>query len=397
MSEMREAMASRRPEPVDIPGLDIPRAKRYSRTRLAVLLGSTLWSVVGLVWFASDRRASRLRSSVAAKAPDPRLTTPIFIAIATALSWLSGLPVAFLGGYVVERRFELTRQPVRGWLGDQAKGLLLAVALQSPLVSAAYAVIRRRPRDWWLVLSAASVPLAVVLSNLAPTLLMPLFNRFVPLRDEALAERIRALSQRAGVRISDVYEMDMSRQSEKPNALFTGLGNSKRIVLGDTLLGRFEADEVEAVVAHELGHQVHGDIWRLIGFGAGAGFGAAWLLARVAPPVLRRTAQRTGIDDVADAASLPVLALLMTAMGFVLMPIQAAFSRAMERRADRYALELTRDGAAYARAMERLAALALADPDPPRPVVLLLHSHPPIADRIRTARAADHHLQTHSP
>lgn len=390
-------MASRRPEPIEIPGLDIPKAKRYSRTRLAVLLASTLWSVARLAWFASDRRALRLRSSVAARVPDPRLTTPVFVVIITLLSWLSGLPSAFLGGYVVERRFGLTRQPVRGWLGDQAKGLLLAVTLQAPLVSAAYAVIRRRPRDWWLVLSAASVPLAVVLSNLAPTLLMPLFNTFVPLRDEAMAERIRALSQRAGVRTSDVYEMDMSRQSEKPNALFTGLGSSKRIVLGDTLLNRFAADEVEAVVAHELGHQVHGDIWRLIGFGAGTGFGAALLLARVAPPVLRRTAESTGVDEVADAASLPVLVLLMTAMGFVLMPIQAAFSRAMERRADRYALDLTRDGAAYARAMERLAALALADPDPPPPVVFLLYSHPPIADRIRTARAVERHLQTHSP
>jgi len=140
------------------------------------------------------------------------------------------------------------------------------------------------------------------------------------------------------------------------------------------------------VVAHELGHQIHGDIWRLIGFGAGAGFGAAWLLARVAPPVVRRTADHTAVQEVADVASLPILALLMTAMGFVLMPLQAAFSRAMERRADRYALELTRDGAAYARAMARLAVLALADPEPPRPVVLMLYSHPPVADRIRTAR-----------
>jgi STE24 endopeptidase len=386
-------MASRRPQPIDIPGLDIAKAKRYSRTRLAVLLASTLWSVARLVWFASDRRASRLQSSIEKRTPDARLTTPVFATLATAFSWLSSLPVAFLGGYVVERRFGLTRQPVRGWFGDQAKGLLLAVALQAPLLSAAYAVIRRRPRDWWLVLSAASVPLAVVLSNLAPTLLMPLFNIFVPLRDEALAKRIRVLSQRAGVRISDVYEMDMSRQSEKPNAMFTGLGASRRIVLGDTLLARFEDDEVAAVVAHELGHQVHGDIWRLIGFGAGAGFGAAWLLSRLSPPILRRTAHRTGVSALGDPASLPVLALLMTALGFVLMPIQAAFSRAMERRADRYALELTRDGAAYARAMERLAALALSDPDPPRPVVFMLYSHPPIAERIRTARAAERHFE----
>jgi STE24 endopeptidase len=265
---------------------------------------------------------------------------------------------------------------------------LLGILLQTLLLTAAYAVMRRRPRDWWLVLSGASVPLAVVLSNLAPVLLMPLFNRFQPLRDEALAARVRGLADRSGVRISDVYEMDMSRQSEKPNAMFTGVGNTKRIVLGDTLLAGFSDDEVEAVVAHELGHQVHADIWRLIGFGAGAGFGLAWLLSQVAPPVLRRTSDRTGVGEVADEASLPVLALLMTAMGVVMMPIQAAFSRAMERRADHFAVELTRNGEAYARAMEGLATQSLADPDPPRPVVVMLYSHPPIVDRIRAARDA---------
>ena len=379
-------MARRRAEGIEIPGLDVPRAKRYSRTRLAVLLGSTAWSTARLIWFVSDGRAARLKAAVAETAPDQRLVAPAFLALWAAFSWLSGLPVAFLGGYAVERRYGLTKQPMRSWFGDQVKGIVLAMAIQVPLVSAAYAVMRRRPRDWWLILPGAAVPLAVVFSNLAPTLLMPVFNAFVPLRDAALGERIRTMSQRAGVEISDVYEMDMSRQSEKPNALFIGLGNSKRIVLGDTLLERFEADEIEAVVAHELGHQVHGDIWRLIGFAAGAGFGAAWLLSRTAPPALRGSVARTGVQDVSDVASAPILALLLTGMGIILMPIQAAFSRAMERRADRYAIELTGDGAAYARAMERLASLALADPDPPRPVVFFLYSHPPIADRIQSAR-----------
>lgn len=180
--------------------------------------------------------------------------------------------------------------------------------------------------------------------------------------------------------------MDMSRQSEKPNAMFTGIGNTKRIVLGDTLLAGFADDEVEAVVAHELGHQVHGDIWRSIGFGASAGFGLAWLLARISPRVVRQSSGRTGVSDVGDEASLPILALLMTAMGFALMPVQAVFSRALERRADRFAIDLTRNGEAYASAMEKLAAQSLADPDPPRPVVVMLYSHPPVVDRIRVAR-----------
>jgi len=379
-------------ERIEIPGLDVAKAKRYSRTKLAVLLLSTLWTVARLLWFASDRRASRLRASIARGLPDRRLASAAFFASTTMLSWLSSLPIAYFGGHAVERRFGLTKQSTRGWLGDEAKGLLLGMLLQTPLVTGAYAVIRRRPRDWWLIIAGASVPLTVALSNLAPVLLMPLFNRFESLRDEALAARIRSLAGRSGVRISDVYEMDMSRQSEKPNAMFTGLGNTKRIVLGDTLLASFSEDEVEAVVAHELGHQVHGDIWRLIGFGAGAGFGAAWLLSQLGPLAVGRTREQTGVSDIGDEASLPILALLMTAIGLFLMPVQAALSRAMERRADRFAVELTRNGAAYARAMEGLAAQSLADPDPPRPVVVMLYSHPPIVERIRAARDVERHF-----
>ena len=384
-------MNSKKAQPEDdvaIPGLDVAKAKRYSRTKLAALLLSTLWTLARLAWFASDRRAARLQASIASGIPDRRLAAPAFFAATTALSWLSSLPVAYFGSHEVERRFGLTKQSSRGWLGDQAKSLLLGVLLQTPLLTGAYAVIRRRPRDWWLIIAGASVPLTVALSNLAPVLLMPLFNRFQPLRDEALAGQVRALAARGGVRISDVYEMDMSRQSEKPNAMFTGLGSTKRIVLGDTLLARFPPDQIEAIIAHELAHQVHGDIWRLIGFGAGAGFGMAWLLSRIAPLAVRRTSEQTGVSELADEASLPVLALLMTAMGFVLMPMQAAFSRAIERRADRFAVELTRNGEAYARAMEGLAAQSLADPDPPRPVVVMLYSHPPIVERIRAARDA---------
>ncbi|HYO30063.1 MAG TPA: M48 family metalloprotease [Thermomicrobiales bacterium] len=248
-------------------------------------------------------------------------------------------------------------------------------------------MIRRRPNDWWLVLSALTVPLSVLFGALAPVLIMPLFNTFEPLNDAALAERVRALAKRSGVRIADVYGVDMSRQTEKPNAFFAGLGRTKRIALGDTLTEKFPAAEVEGVVAHELGHQVHADIWKLIGFGSVTGFGTAWLLSRAAPPVLAGKAGETGVGDLGDEASYPVVALLLSLLGFGLAPVQAAFSRAIERQADTYALNLTGDGESYASAMARLASLSLADPDPPKPVVWFLYSHPPVADRIRRARS----------
>ena len=376
-------------ESIVIPGLDIPKAKRYSRIRLGLLGASLAWSVGSMAWFARQQRAKRLQQRIAEIVPDERLAAPAFLATVSAGTWLAGLPLAYVSGLAVERAFELTKQSTPDWFAEQVKGLAVGTALQTPLMTAAFVVIRRRPNDWWLILAGATVPLMVVLSNLAPVILMPLFNRFTPLNDERLREQLLTLTERSGVNVADIYEMDMSRQSEKPNAMFTGLGNTKRIVLGDTLLRDFTPDEIAGVVAHELGHQVHGDIWRLIAMGGTMGFGGAWLLSRLAPQAIAATSEETGVMKIGDEAAYPVLAILGTAIGFLAAPVQSAISRWMERRADRYAISLTRDPEAYAEAMERLAATALADPDPPRPVVVMLYSHPPIAERIRAARATN--------
>jgi STE24 endopeptidase len=374
-------------EAIVIPGLDIPKAKRYSRIRLGLLGASLAWSVGSMAWLARQQRAKRLQQRIAEVVPDERLTAPAYLATISAGSWLIGLPLAYVSGLVVERAFGLTKQSTPDWFAEQVKALAVGTALQTPLMTAAFIVIRRRPNDWWLILAGATVPLMVLLSNLAPVLLMPLFNTFTPLNDERLRAQLLALTERSGVRVADIYEMDMSRQSEKPNAMFTGLGNTKRIVLGDTLLRDFTPDEIAGVVAHELGHQVHGDIWRLIAMGGVMGFGGAWLLSELAPRAVAATTEQTGVTGVGDEAAYPLLAILGTGLGFLAAPTQAAISRWMERRADRYAIGLTRDPEGYAQAMERLAVTALADPDPPRPVVIMLYSHPPIAERIRAARA----------
>lgn len=374
-------------EHVVIPGLDVPRAKRYSHIRLGLLGVSLAWSVGSMAWLARRQRAKRLQQRVAELVPDQRLTAPVFLAAISAGTWLAGLPLAYVGGLVVERAFDLTKQSTGDWFAEQVKALAVGTALQTPLMTAAFIVIRRRPHDWWLILAGATVPLMVLLSNLAPVILMPLFNTFTPLRDEQLRAQLLTLAERSGVRVADVYEMDMSRQSEKPNAMFTGLGNTKRIVLGDTLLRDFTPEETAGVVAHELGHQVHGDIWWLIAVGGVMGFGGAWALHTLAPLMVDATRDQTGVTEVGDEAVYPMLVILGTALGLLAAPAQGAFSRWLERRADRYAIALTGDPEAYARALERLASASLADPDPPRAVVIMLASHPPIAERIRVARA----------
>jgi STE24 endopeptidase len=370
-----------------IPGLDVRRAKRHSRLRLALLLGRTAASSGLMAWFALSGRSARLRSAVDRRVPDGRLTAPAYLAVASAGAAAASLPFDAVRDLIVERRYGLSKQSTAGWAEDQLKGLVVNLIVGLPLVTGAHRVIRRRPRDWWLVLASATVPVSVVFAQLAPVVLMPIFNRFEMLQDEALQARIRSLSERAGVPIAAVFRMDMSRQTEKPNAFFAGLGRTKRIVLSDTLLNRFEPDEIEGVVAHELGHQVHGDIWRLMGLGLAVGYGVAFLAHRVTPRLVAATATRTGVTSLDDVASMPLLGLVLSSAAFAVSPLLAAASRAIEARTDRYALQLTGDADAYTRVLTKLAVQSLADPDPSRLVVFFLYSHPPIARRIAEARS----------
>lgn len=361
------------------------RAKRYNRIRLATLAGKSAWSAVGLGLFAFTGNSTRLKKTLEAFSPETRLVRPAFIASVIAANWLWDLPVGHLAGHRVERKYGLTKQTSRGWLRDQSVGLGVGLALAVPALTGANEVMRRRPRDWWIVLSAATIPVSVVLSNLAPVLIMPLFNKFEPLSDKDLAAQIEELAARSGMPIAGVYSMDMSRQTEKANAFFTGVGNTKRIVLADTMLHNFPENETMGVVAHELAHQVHRDMWTLMAMGTTTTLSVAWGVSKIGPGVVAWMNDTTGVETISDFAALPVLGLVAAAIGLSLTPLNSAISRFIERRADQFALEQTRDGRSYAETMARLGRQNLADPSPSRLVATLLYSHPPIAERIARA------------
>jgi len=366
------------------------RARRYSRLRewltLIGMLGSGLLSVVALTTGLSAWLRDRA-TRVAPRKLGPVMPYTIAVSV---LSFLASLPLSYAGGHLVERRFGLSNQGVRAWFAEQLKGLAVGLALGAPLAQGVYWLIRRYPRSWWALLSAAVVPLSVVLGSLAPVLILPIFNKFEPLRDRALGERMKRLAAAEGVKVADVLQMDMSRQTSKANAFFTGFGRTKRIVLGDTLLDAFTPDEVEVVVAHELGHQVHRDLWKGIGVGALTTVTTTYAVRRLAPLLFARIGPRAGLDPeqgAGDVAALPALLLLTGGASLVLSPLQNAWSRRLvEHTADRYALELTHDPDAFISAMEKLGRMNLADPAPPALVKYLLYSHPPLRERIAFAR-----------
>jgi STE24 endopeptidase len=323
---------------------------------------------------------------MAASAPAaaaPSLVIVLYVAVLLTLNELGSLPIALYSGFIVERRYGLSHETLTGWLRDQAKSLAVGLLLAAPFAVALYAVIRGYPQTWWAPAGALFALAIVGLANLAPVLLLPLFYTVKPLARESLRDRLIALAERAGARVLGAYEWGLAEKTTKANAALAGLGGTRRILVSDTMLAEYSDDEIEVVLAHEIAHHVHGDIWKGLLFESAlilAGFWVAsrTLAAAVAPLSL------TGPDDV---AGLPVLLLSAGAVSLVMLPAAYAMSRANERSADRFALRLTRNPAAFISAMRRLGAQNLAEEHPGRLTQWLFYSHPPIRERIAAAQA----------
>jgi len=239
------------------------------------------------------------------------------------------------------------------------------------------------PEGWWLAAGAIFAALIVGLTNVAPVLLVPLFYSVKPLAREALSMRLLRLAERAGARVLGAYEWGLGEKTKKANAALTGIGRTRRILVSDTMLAEYTDDEIEVVLAHELAHHVHGDIWKGIAFEAALIVTGFFLAARALSALVAPL--RLGGSD--DVAGLPLLLLAAGAVSLVLVPVRHTMSRAFERSADRFALDLTRNPAAFISAMRRLGAQNLAEDRPSRLVQLLFYSHPPLRERIAAAEA----------
>jgi len=300
------------------------------------------------------------------------------VAVAMVLGGLVELPVDFVEGFALERRYGLSEQTPGAWAIDRAKETGIGLAIGVPLVEALAALIGRFPTRWPLALAVATVPLSIGAAVVVPVYLAPLFNTFAPIQGP-IRERIVALAARYRAGDATVLTMDMGRRTVKANAYVTGLLGTKRIVIGDTLLENFAQDETMFVVAHELGHYVARDVWR--------GVALATAVSTATFAAARRLAERPGRDP-ASAAALARLAFAASSIGTALGPIAAAFSRSRERAADRFAIAATGDATAGVAAFERLRERNMAEDEQPRWMELLFSSHPSLGGRIARLRKA---------
>lgn len=292
-------------------------------------------------------------------------------------------PLDYISGFVLPHRYGQSTQSFGDWLKDQLKGLALGGVLGLIILLVIYGLLTVTPNTWWLWAAGVMLLFSVLLSNLAPVLIFPLFYKYKPLDDAELVARLTQLAERAGTRVNGVFAFDMSSKTVAANAALMGLGSTRRIVLGDTLVGQFTHDEIETVLAHELGHHVHRDLPLGILVQSGLTLIGFWL----ANAVMRWGVAYFGYSGLADPATLPLLIVALAVFGLVTMPLGNAWSRWREVLADRYALETTGKPQAFINAMTRLANQNLADAEPPAWVEFLLHSHPSINKRVALARS----------
>ena len=362
---------------------DTGDAARYHRLQLRLALVRVALTASFFVAVLASGAAHRLAATAASVATSPAAQVAIVAIVLGAAHALLGLPLAWLGGFHWPRRFGLLHQPLRSWLLDRAKAAGLGGVVALAGVEALYALLRTTSL-WWLGMAALAFAFSIVVTAVLPIWVLPLFYRLTPLADESLRTRLLALAGQAGVPALGVWVADQSRKSRTANAAVVGLGRTRRILLYDTLTASFRPEEIEAVLAHELGHHVHGDMRRGLLVQGALSLVMFWLADRA----LHAGVGLWGLSGPADPAGLAWLALIALVLGLVTAPLANGFSRFLERQADDFALALTRNPGGFIGAMERLASLNLAERRPHRLKELVLYSHPALDRRIARARAA---------
>ena len=291
-------------------------------------------------------------------------------------------PIGYYGGYILPHRYGLSTQSLKAWVLDLFKGLVLSLVLEAFVVELVYVLLAIQPQLWWLWVGLVLLFFTVIMANLAPILLLPLFYKFTPLPEGELTQRLLKLAEQAKTRVRGVFAMQMSHKTTAANAALMGLGNTRRIVVGDTMLDRYTPDEIEVVLAHELGHHVHHDIWKLIISQSVLTLVGLYLLNLV----LHLFVDMLHVYGwLADPATIPLVMVLTAVFGLVVMPLSNGLSRAIEYQADEYALQATKMIEPFKNAMTRLANQNLAEAEPSPVIEFLFYNHPSINKRLRHA------------
>ncbi|MBF6613690.1 MAG: M48 family metallopeptidase [Chloroflexi bacterium] len=357
------------------------QAKEYASIRRRLFFAEVALTAAAVLLLLVSGWSVVLRNWAEGISPSPWVVVALYGIALGAIYTIVALPLDYYSGFILPHRFGLSTQTLAGWVTDNLKELALSALLGIGGLELLYWLLRSFPQWWWLLMAALVWLFAVAMAQLAPVLLMPIFYNFKPLDDPDLAQRLTLLAEQAGTKVRGVYVMDMSSRTTAANAMLTGLGRTRRIILGDTLLTAYTPDEIETVLAHELAHHVHNDLPKGLAAEALLVVISMW----VASLVLDWGVPLFGFRGIDDVAALPLFVIAMSLFGILSMPAANFMSRQMERAADQYAIRSTHKAPAFRSAMLKLAGQNLSEADPPAWALALFYSHPPVSERIRAA------------
>lgn len=359
------------------------RPKAYHRIKRAAFFLDLAIGAALLAAFQFTPVNARLAAFAENASPHRPLQVALYMAAFFAAFYAASFPLAVYSGHALERRFGLTAQCFGGWLKQEAKKTALALPLFVASMAALFWAGERFPDSWWIWAAAGWFALAAGFARVLPTVVLPLFYPVKPLEDGPLKERVLALCRDGGVNVLGAFRIALSKTTLKANAALVGTGKSRRVLLADTLLEAYPENEIAMVVAHEIGHHALGHIPKGLLFSGALAAAGFYALHAVSGTV----AAAAGASSLTDFAAFPALAFLVSAAGLAALPAQNAFSRRMEREADRFALERLPSPATFRSLMERLSRQNLGDPDPHPAIEFIFYSHPSLGKRLRHAES----------
>ena len=368
------------------PATDTPEVRRYNRIRRWLGISDAVIGFAVLVVLLVTGWTGDLRDVAYIGARQHYfLAVFLYALMFSVILKLISAPLDYYR-FRLEHQYNLSNQKLRSWLWDEAKGWLLGLVLGGLFLEIIYGIIRIAPQRWWIIAWAVFIGLTLLLARLAPVVLFPIFYKFKLLENDALRDRLTKLSERAGTRVRGVYEWNLSEKTKKANAAVMGMGATRRIILADTLLAGYSDDEIEAILAHELGHHVHKHMLKGILTQVVVTFFGFWLTNIVLRFVIAKQWFPALTPRLYDFANLPLILIVATVLSLLLMPAMNALSRKHEREADLYAWKNIADVQPFISSMQKLADQNLAEREPNQFVEWLFHSHPSIGRRVAAAQ-----------
>ncbi len=329
--------------------------------------------------------SARIRSWVFGITSKRILRYMIYLFLFMIVLFIIRLPFSYYRGFVIEHQYGFSNQNFGGWFYDRLLSYAVDYVIMLIVVMIIYTLLEKTKR-WWLYLAGAALPFMIFIMIVYPTVIDPLFNKFVPVPDGQLRTAMTELADKAGIHNPDIYRVNTSKRSNKVNAYFVGVFGTKRIVLYDNMIDNFTLDEMRFVVGHEMGHYVKNHIWYgIFGFVLIVLVGG-FIADKTMPGFIKRFRKQLGFEKASDIASYPMLLLFIAVFTFFAQPAWNAVSRQMEYSCDRYGMELSGvDGAVAQSAFEKLSAFNLSDPNPSPIIEFWFYDHPSLNKRIERA------------